>query len=122
MIWQFNPKKHVILIPDAKLTIPCIKTLKKAHEVMDSAFDPTAWQYVVVSKSGTQLHNFATRENAEADALRRCTKTATFVVYENGKPVTAYINAKRLPDYKTVWWKNTYAENGTNKHIEIFFG
>jgi len=110
MIWQYNPKKHQVWVPDAKLTIPCIKSMKTAKSIMVDDFDPTQWQCVVVSKSGTQLHNHPDRHSAELDALERCTKTAAFVVYENGKAVSAFINKKQLPEYKRVMYINLYKE------------
>lgn len=113
MIWQFNPKKHQVCVPDANLTIPCVKSLKMAKSIMTNDFDATQWQCVVVSKSGTQMHNHSNRAAAEADAMMRCTKTATFIVYENGKPVAAFVNKKRLPDYKRVVFINWYKESGT---------
>lgn len=115
MIWQYNPKKHQVWVPDVNLTIPCVKSLTMAKTIMDDSFDPTKWQCIVVSKSGTQLHNHPDRHSAELDALERCTKTAAFVVYENGKPVAAFINGKRLPDYKQIYWKNIYSECGHGK-------
>lgn len=115
MIWQFNPKKHQVLVPDANLTIPCVKSLKMAKSIMTDDFDATQWQCIVVSKSGSQMHNHSNRAAAEADAMMRCTKTATFVVYENGKPVAAFVNKKRLPDYKRVMFYNWYKESGMAK-------
>lgn len=115
MIYHYNPKKHQVWIPDAKLTIPCVKSLEKAHKIIDDAFDPTQWQCVVTSKNGAKLYNYPDRKAAEEDALKKCTKTSTYIVYENGKPVAAFVNNKRLPNYKEIAWKNTYTAAGYGK-------
>lgn len=115
MIWQYNPKRRQVYVPDAKLIIPCVKSLKMAKSIITDDFDTAQWQCIVVSKSGSQMHNHPNRAAAEADAMMRCTKTATFVVYENGKPVAAFVNKKQLPDYKRVVFFNWYKESGMPK-------
>jgi hypothetical protein len=64
-IWWYNPNKMTLIVPDAQVTIPCVKSLDSAKTMMESV-NLKDWTYVVKSK-GSKPYNFAVLEVFSAD-------------------------------------------------------
>lgn len=101
MIWQFNPKRNELFVPETVTVIPKVSTLEDARSLM-STFNPVDWTYVVKSKT-SKVYNFSMLEDAVDLAKKKSAHGTIYTVYSKGKPVASYIGDKELTKWKTVW-------------------
>lgn len=105
-IWHYDPKKETVWFPKEDITVPRIKSIEKARKLND--VDPKEYRFTVVTKTGTKLVPFYSKDDAEDYALKNCSKKSCRLVYEGDKVVSAFVNGKKLPDFVIVYNKVHY--------------
>jgi hypothetical protein len=100
-IWWYNPNKMTLIVPDAQVTIPCVKSLDSAKTMMESV-NLKDWTYVVKSK-GSKPYNFAVLEDAVAAAQKKSSHKTIYTVFQNGHAIASYMGEKELTRWTTIW-------------------
>jgi len=102
MIWQYNPKKKELFVPEPSIVIPNVKTLDDARNIMNPEFNPVDWTYIVKSKT-SKVYNFANLQSAEDLAKAKSKRNTIWTVFQHGKAVVSFMNEKELTKWTTVW-------------------
>ncbi len=102
-IFWFNPYKQTVRIPDAKITVPGIKTLEDAKRFVETE-DFDNFRFIVKSKTG-KPYPFKDVAEAKDFAQKKSTKSVCYTVWNDGDPITSFVNKKELTKWNTVFIK-----------------